>query len=229
MIMQLLPDETLDSIIKGYIAPHPLDVLKLIARHRGHRVEDATVVLVIDGLHRLMDTYEDAHHEESKFYRTLAAIGDLMHNGVFLLTCCTATVSGPIEGFLKTSTRKRVYLPVAALEPPSTMKNNVLRPVFAMDNPILKILVEDCGGHGRAIEVLSSLTENMNVDECDVGNLIRDLCASLVNIYWNIIDTNAAKAIVRGVFTNQRFLFNEPVSVRTLVQIFCCCCIVLRL
>jgi hypothetical protein len=73
----------------------------------------------------------------------------------YLLAVRTATVSGPIEGFLKVSARKRVYLPVATLEPPNTMNNGVLRPVFAMDNPMLKILVEDCGGHGRAIEVLS--------------------------------------------------------------------------
>jgi hypothetical protein len=79
-----------------------------------------------------------------------------------------------------------------------------------MNNPMLKILVEDCGGHGRAIEVLSSLTENINMDECDIGNLMRDLCSRLVDIYWNVIDTNAAKAIVRGVFTNQQYDQKNP-------------------
>jgi hypothetical protein len=42
---------------------HPLDILKLIAHHKGQRLEDATVILVIDGLHRLMDTYEDAQRD----------------------------------------------------------------------------------------------------------------------------------------------------------------------
>jgi len=50
------------------------------------------------------------------------------------------------------------------------------------------------------------------MDECDVGGLMRDLSSRLVEIYWNVIDTNAAKAIVRGVFTNQRFLYDQPVA-----------------
>ena len=134
-----------------------------------------------------------------------------MNNGVFLLACCTATVTGPFEEFFKASARKRVFLPVASLDLPAIIDGCVLRPVFKIDNPLLKILVEDCGGHGRALEVLSLLTESINLDDCDVGKLMRDLSSRLIDIYGNgIFDTKAAKAIVRGVFTH-RCLYNEPV------------------
>jgi hypothetical protein len=73
----------------------PLDVLKSVAKHSGQKPEDATIILAVDSLH-LMNAYEDARREDSNFYRTLTFIGDLMHNGFFLLVCCTTTVSGPI-------------------------------------------------------------------------------------------------------------------------------------
>jgi hypothetical protein len=48
-----------------------------------------------------------------KFYLTMSCI---MASSYLLAVHSTATVSGPIEGFLKASVRKRVYnLPVAVL------------------------------------------------------------------------------------------------------------------
>jgi len=179
----------------------------LVARHE---LEDATVILVVDGLHRFMGKYEDAHHENSPFYVTLSSIGDLARNGFLLLTCCTALVSRPIEGFLKASSRKWVYLPVASLDPPDIVRNGVLNPVFEMDNTIMKILVEDCGGHGRAFEILWRLTEDLNWDNCNVSQLMQDLRRKLITTYGrSAFDEKDIMAIVRAVFTNQYFLYNE--------------------
>jgi hypothetical protein len=115
MLHQLLPDCKLGNVINDYVAPLPLEVLQLVAKHKNQALEDATIIVVVDAMQRLMDSYEDGLRTSSPFYRTLTAIGDLAHQGAFLLPCCTATVSRPIDEGLKSSQRKRVYLPVASV------------------------------------------------------------------------------------------------------------------
>ena len=73
----------------------------------------------IDGLQNIIyDDLKDGCDSESEFYRTVSGIADLGCKGAFLIPCCTSTITGPIESFLKKSHQKHIYLPVASLHSP---------------------------------------------------------------------------------------------------------------
>ncbi|RUS26936.1 hypothetical protein BC938DRAFT_483914 [Jimgerdemannia flammicorona] len=188
----------------NYEAPYPLTVLQLVAKHKKLKLKDATIIVVVDGMQNLMASYEDGLNAESRFYKTLTSIGDLAHKGAFLLPCCTATFFRPIEQGLKPSNRKRVYLPVASLEPPAIRQNDTIQPAFPMDDPVMKILVGDCGGHGRALEILWNLIRGLDLINCDVGDLMRKLRSNLTELYKSALpNRDDAKVIAQAVLVHQ--------------------------
>ena len=204
MLLQLLRNKELEHIIEEYEQPYPLQVLELVARYEGISLKGATVIVVVDGMQNLMVSYEDGLNAESSFYKTLTYMGDLAHKGAFLLPCCTATFSRPIDQGLKPSNRYRVYLPVASLEPPTIRRNYTIQPAFPMDDPVMKILVGDCGGHGRALEILWNLIKGLNLNDCDVGDLMRNLRKRLAELYKNALpNRDDARAIAQAVLVHQ--------------------------
>lgn len=109
MLLQLLPGKELKHIIDSYEASDPLMVLELLAKHKKQELKDATIIVVVNGMQNLMASYEDGLNADSWFYRTLTSIGNLAHKSAFLLPCCTATVSRPVEQVLRPSSRKCIY------------------------------------------------------------------------------------------------------------------------
>ncbi|KAF9376872.1 hypothetical protein BGX21_003372, partial [Mortierella sp. AD011] len=201
MLLQLLPERQLDDVLKEFQAPNPMQVLRLVANNRQERLEEATVILVIDGMQRLMTTYEDGLKPNSTFYRALTAIGDYTQMDPFLLLCCTATVTRPISESLMSSQRRRVFLPVAPLQTPSI--NSV--PIFNLQSRLMRTLMEDCSGHGRALELLWNITRDHNMDECNIGNLMNDIRKELIKLYNGALPKDhEARAIVTAVLCHQR-------------------------
>ena len=84
---------------------------------------------------------------------------------------------------LSNSHRKRIYLPVASLKPPKYCQGS---PVFEKKE-IMDILVEDCGGHGRALEVLNDCLAGRSIEECNINTLMNDLCYNLTEKYRDAI------------------------------------------
>ncbi|RUS14132.1 hypothetical protein BC937DRAFT_94287 [Endogone sp. FLAS-F59071] len=193
------------DILDFYESPDPMTIIGLVAKHNKLKLKDATIILVVDGMQNLITSYEDGLNADSLFYKTLINIGNLGQKGAFLLPCCTATVSRPIEQSLKPSNRRRIYLPVTPLEPPTLNENGIIQSAFQMDEIIMKILVGDCGGHGRALEILWNLTKDLNITKCDVGGLMRMLRSNLAEIYKSALPNETdALAIVRAVLAHHR-------------------------
>jgi len=95
------------------------------------------------------------------------AIGDLIAQGPFVIPCCTATSSVEIHDAFGLSSRPRVYLQVEPLESPQINA----APVFQMDS-LTKILVNDCGGHGRALEILAETLAEVDIGKCNLEFLM---------------------------------------------------------
>ncbi|KAF8956431.1 hypothetical protein BGZ46_002378, partial [Entomortierella lignicola] len=201
MLLQLVPGTELVDILRDYEAPHPLDVIRLVAKHYNQQLSDSTIILVVDGMQRLMSNYEAGLQADSVFYKTLTAIGDLTQYGAFILPCCTATVTRPVNECLKSSVRKRVFLPVAPLTTPQQEG----RPIFDQNSALLRILESDCGGHGRALEILWDLIRSRDMQRCDVGELMVRLRTRLAEQYREAFpEQHVAKAIINAVLTHQR-------------------------
>jgi hypothetical protein len=56
-----------------------------------------------------------------------------------------------------------MYLPVEPLEPQRINGALIFNP-----DPLTKILVDDCGGHGRALEILAKTLAKVDISQCTV-------------------------------------------------------------
>ncbi|CAG8440772.1 12122_t:CDS:2, partial [Acaulospora colombiana] len=164
--------ELLTKIKEAWVF-HKMDLEEIIETY-----EPATPVLMVNK--------DDGLKEDSHFYQTLSNIADSAFKGIFIIPICTSTITGPVEGSLKYSHRKRVYLPVASLEPPNHRQDHGLVPVFK-DDEITKILVEDCGGHGRTLEALNDCLAGRNIEECNLNTLNSELHFKLTERYRDAI------------------------------------------
>ncbi|KAF0546337.1 putative crinkler family protein [Gigaspora margarita] len=213
MLLQLLREKmNLDDIIETYDPPSPLNVVSLVAKYYNRDVKNVTVILVVDGMQQLMDNKDDGLNSDSRFYRTLSSIGNLSFSGIFIIPVCTSTITGPIESTLKYSHRKRVYLPVASLHPPNYRQGDSLIPVFKSDE-ITNTLVEDCGGHGRALEALNDCLAGRNIEECNINTLMNDLRHNLTAMYRDAIfgSVRDARPIARVILTRRLLDLYTPV------------------
>ncbi|CAG8593974.1 9675_t:CDS:2, partial [Acaulospora colombiana] len=213
MLFQLLREKmTLNKIIETYEPPDPLDVVTLIAKHYNRNLKDITVILVVDGMQQLMQNKDDGLKLDSRFYMTMTSVADLAFSGIFVISVCTSTITGPIDGMLKYSRRKRVCLPVTSLQPPSYRKGDSLVPVFKNDE-ISNILVEDCGGHGRALEVLNECLAGHSIEECNVNTLMNDLRHNLTERYGDDIfgSVEDARPIARAILTRRLLDRYKPI------------------
>ncbi|CAG8757682.1 229_t:CDS:1, partial [Ambispora leptoticha] len=203
MLLQLLGEKMgLYKIIQTYEPADPEDVMTLVAKYHNRDLKDITVILVVDGMQQLMDNKDDGLKSDSRFYQTLSSIADFAFKGIFVIPVCTSTITGPVEDTLKYSHRKCVYLPVASLEPPNYRQDHRLVPVFK-DDEITKTLVEDCGGHGRALEALNDCLAGRNIEECNLNTLMNDLRLKLTERYRDAIfgSVDDARPVARAILT----------------------------
>lgn len=90
---------------------------------------------------------------------TLTGFGDIAQQG-FIIVCGTSTISCPVERIFKESGRHRVLLPSVLLDAPKI--NN--QPALNSNGIVQKVLIQDCGGHGRALEQLMDITPTLPRD-----------------------------------------------------------------
>ncbi|KAL1919137.1 uncharacterized protein VTP21DRAFT_2519 [Calcarisporiella thermophila] len=213
MLWQLLPEQALLEVIRTYEPPDPLSVIQLVAKYEGIDWKNATVILVVDGLQTLLVKDGDSLDENSTFSTVLANIGDLAHIGMFLIPCCTSTIFGPVDKYIRYSQRHRVYLPVASLSPPIIRRGNTRINAFREDDYVLSILVSDCAGHGRALEALYEALNNVNLEEDNIEDLMHELFYIIKSRYSQAIKISArdANAVVRAILSHRRLKVDEIV------------------
>ncbi|KAG0330716.1 hypothetical protein BG000_011552 [Podila horticola] len=212
MLLQLLPGKELHDILDDYEEPRPIQVLGLVARGYDQDLKSATVILVVDGLQSFMTGPEDGHNKDSAFYRALTHIGDLALGEVFLMPCCTATVTSPVEKALAFTHRNCVVLPVASLKSPHIEKDGLSMAVFEEQDHIIKVFVSDCGGHGRALECLHQVLETRGND--NVESLMNGLFLKLRGRYSEVflMLSTTAQAMARAILTRVQLDPDKPLA-----------------
>ncbi|KAG0200571.1 hypothetical protein BGX31_004021, partial [Mortierella sp. GBA43] len=188
----------------------------LVVKHTGQNMKSATVVLVVDGLQTYMRDADDGQNKDSAFYRALTNIGDLAFQNMFLIACCTAMVTVPVDKVLAFTHRKRVVLPVASLESPRIFQNGLSVPVFDENDHIVKVLVSDCGDHGRALECLQKALDDVGSDY-NVNLLMDQLHGEIRDLYSEAIsiDASTAEAMGRAILTRTHLLPDITLPERT--------------
>jgi hypothetical protein len=196
MLLQLLPEYkgtnmTISKLNKLIVPPTPNEVISCmeVAEPVG-ALKKKALVLVVDGLRML-----DSPGYCNDLNKIIPKLGNFAHGGFFLV-CGISTITGPVSRALRESQRWRVDLPCEPIEPPRTADGEA---VFKHRNLLAQVLIKDCGGHGRALEILA---QHMNAIQRNVN----DVCLfinQLREIYdFMIPEERNALAIIKSVMGN---------------------------
>ena len=226
MLLQLLPEQDLNAVLREYDPPTPTDIFQWVAKGENEDFSrEFTGILVLDGIQILQSKPEDSKDKGSPFYRTLNSLCDLSLNrgNAFMISCFTATVAVPVRDFLATTGRPRVYLEVASLEPPTLKEGG--SPVFET-HPLSRLLVGDCGGHGRALLALKHAIDasGRKVDGTNCDRIMERARGEIEEIYSPILRISAEVfvAVLRAILTRFRlraedFIPGTPVLVEDIL------------
>ncbi|KAE9268264.1 hypothetical protein PF001_g29723 [Phytophthora fragariae] len=163
MLYQLAKDriewpQFVDRLVESYpsLRLRIETVMEILATlEKVDNMKNMTVILCVDGLQKLNNDGTMA----CALYRVLATIcGFLNSSRAFAVCVCSATMEIPVERALSYSSQRRVYLP-----PPALRGEEVLEPRTKFE----KRLVNDMGGHGRALETLASVLRQYTKDESE--------------------------------------------------------------
>jgi hypothetical protein len=226
MLHQLLGGD-IEDIRSEYVAT-PRNVFQLVAEAKNVSLDnDFTGILVIDGIHNANKWDSERQDKKSVFYSFLSQIGDLSlmlqdspEEGIteqspFIMTCVTATYFGPAHDFLAATHRKRVYLPLHQLDVP-TSKETALK-IFN-DDPGTHLLVQDVGGHARAIEAIAEVLAEYKKGQPNVTELADRVFFKLKDRYGEVVDVmgDHVLPIVQCILSRQRIRLRGSIPGSTL-------------
>jgi hypothetical protein len=193
MLHQLLSEPL--SVIRHKYKAEPDAVFRLVAKAENIDLYDGfTGILVVDGIQKAFIRQGDGNNKDSSFYGFLGQISGLsltsLGKAPFIMTCVTATCFGPANEFLANSHQKRVYLPLNRIHAPTWKNDN--SPVLN-DSPGTCLLVDDVGGHARAIEAIADeLAEHQTRVQPNITDLANAVYTKLRDRY------KEATSVMRG-------------------------------
>ncbi|KAL1918041.1 uncharacterized protein VTP21DRAFT_3307 [Calcarisporiella thermophila] len=116
MLWQLLPNIPLTELISGYEAPHPIIIIELLRLREKREREKVTAILVVDGLQAVSKNSTGGLDENVALYDIFSNMKGLGVSGMFVIPCCTASITTWKVPMWKMTHRRRVYLPVASID-----------------------------------------------------------------------------------------------------------------
>ena len=167
-------------------------VIRQLASALKQRQKDMTVIILVDGLQKLPHT---PGKKDTTFYGALACMANLVNSSnAFVITCCAATVTVPVNEVLSDSPQKRVYLTIPLLDGSRIFQKEIL-------NPINNLLVNDMGGHGRALETLYEIWKKDT--KLIIPKLMDEVKTKLISLYpeW-VASTELYKPVLNAVLSN---------------------------
>jgi hypothetical protein len=190
----------LGDINKRYIADLRTVFRLVAAAENVDLYDDFTGTLVVDRIQKAFTGPDDGINKQGAVYRLLGQIGDLglmsqRGKAPFIAACVTGTCFGLVPEFLADTHRKRVYLPLNRLNAPKWKKDNSL----VLDNSLInRLLVNDVGGHARAIELIVDL-----LDEYRKKNIQPNIADLADGVYLKLMDCygEAVSMLHRHAFT----------------------------
>jgi hypothetical protein len=172
------------------------DALAELSRLTGTPREQQAVFLLVDGLQQLQ---HEPGSKDSVFAGALAEVSNVVNAGPeFVIGAIAATVHCPIDEYLHHSRQKRVYL-----QPPALDGNLVL----SADNSLQRTLIDDMGGHGRALEMLAEVFAEETDLQYSLATVAGKLRSKLADVYggWIGQATDKFKPLLGAVLAHRRF------------------------
>jgi hypothetical protein len=161
-----------------YYRSLPEDIISSVCKEKNLQVRDTCVFLLIDGLQML--EHEDRSSKHTQMYSLITSVCNLINrSNSFVIACCTSTVFEPVTSAIAKSPQRRIYLTPPSLNPEK---------IFPfLDEPVLKLLMHDMGGHGRALEAFSKAVNSVDITNTSLSSLGKKIVDTLVEYYPEIV------------------------------------------
>lgn len=154
----LRPAEVLSRLASSFHPHQPLD----------QTLKEMTVFILVDGIHELAHQPQDPN---SKLKQALDSITSIVNSGpVFCVAAFAGTFYVPVDTILAPSPQRRMYLT------PQPLDGHQIHPT---DDPFVRLLIEDMGGHGRALEALEEQLQKQDIRSCSASDFMHRVLSDL--------------------------------------------------
>jgi hypothetical protein len=175
MLFQLIRDSSEESWPPSLVELHkchPAQVLNKLCMDEGRNPKDTTFLILVDGIHRLEHTFKQ---QDSKLKCAINSLADVVlgHHS-FCIAAMSATFYSSIDYVFAHSKQLRTVL----IPPPLDGHK-----VIETTDPLLRLLIDDMGGHGRALEALAQAIREVDLQTCSASTLMNRIRFELEQRY----------------------------------------------
>lgn len=144
----------------------PIEAIKALAAAENKKLEEMTVIILVDGIQVLPHTLGG---RDSVMKLAMNSVVDLVNAAPFF---CIAAFAGTFyddaSEILSSTAQQRVRL-----TPPSLDGTQVIK----SDEPLIRMIIDDMGGHARALEALAEELDTLNYNLDNIS--LRDFMVKL--------------------------------------------------
>ncbi|EGZ28983.1 hypothetical protein PHYSODRAFT_469680, partial [Phytophthora sojae] len=187
------------------------EVLVLLAKlEQIDKLQDMTVLLCVDGLDRL---HHDGIKQSSKYLRVMNAIISFLNaSKAFVVCACASRLASPFHEVQMVFRQRCTYL-----VPPTLNGDEILSPRTRIE----QILVEDMGGHGRALEALDAALRSFRDEGTATPSpmdIIKRVCERLQVEYADLFKSplltsrTICQEVVAAILYRQQLIFSESIG-----------------
>ncbi|KAI9994911.1 hypothetical protein PInf_011751 [Phytophthora infestans] len=179
------------------------------------------VILCVDSLQKLQ---HEPGSKRSEFYTAFASLCDLVNaSKCWLIVICAATISQPVDEFLAASPQWREMLQTTSLKRPKINGRDVFDTFDYGNGALTQLLVDDMGGHGRALEELFNVMLQNQGQAFEFIPVMHNVLAAIRQAYPAIVaQMQSMKQAFLAVISRRRVDGNSRFGSLTLDQVISC-------
>ncbi len=165
---------------------------------------DLTILLLIDGLQESGSALEGL----------VSAICDLTNKSVpFVMIACAATIQTTIREFLRTSGQYYVSLTPPPISDPLEITSEYEKLENYSSRIMAKIMIQDMGGHGRALEILLETLKAKNLDFVLPSTIMHEVSMKLRHAYtgWNPLPSGQEVGLLTSIIGQSKLSLNDVI------------------
>lgn len=150
----------------------PGEVINALAQTEGRKLEDMTVLILVDGIQELPHQNGE---KNSPMKVCMDTVIQMINSAPFFcIGVFAGTFYGKVEDILSSSPQWQMYLT------PEPLDGHI---IISSTDPLAQYLVDDMGGHGRALEALEEQLRKVDIKDCSISIFMNNIRASLEQKY----------------------------------------------
>ena len=149
----------------------PIEVITALAQGEGKKLEDMTVFILVDGIQELSHKNRETNSMKSAINSVVQIVNMAPF---FCIAAIAGTFYGNVADVLSRSPQMRIYLTPPPLDG---------RAIIQSKDPLVQQLIDDMGGHGRALEALEQELQEVDITKCSASSFMNNIRASLERKY----------------------------------------------